>query len=360
MKVSDLIIQSIRSGLSLQITNGSFPSGFNGPYKNPETPLRNTSHWLISCIYAYRVTYDHIFIEAARKALQYIKFEIKKSAYNAVECRLPPTRNKYNGLVGQAWIIEALCEAGKFFSDAESFLIASEISSAFIYSKTLNTWQLPRDANSDIILDRTINHNIWFAASLSMIPHQYSAKAQLEVNLFLDKLPAQLLTYSNNIIHHSSPFYANSFPTSLLRVPLSLSRNFLKKNSVYQKSVAYHAFNLYGLALIYINTKSISLFDKLRVDHLIEASTSPEFLAITSFSKYSYTYNPVGFEMAFTLSVFQSDKINTIISYLFRQISETYNTSSGLFDFQTSDPHTSAARLYEASRLLPFLIQKNK
>lgn len=40
----DLIAKTGRKGISLLNERGAAPAGHNGPYNDPETPLRNTPH----------------------------------------------------------------------------------------------------------------------------------------------------------------------------------------------------------------------------------------------------------------------------------------------------------------------------
>ena len=43
MLLSDIILQSCEAALQLQSEDGSFPPGCNGPYHDPETPVRMDS-----------------------------------------------------------------------------------------------------------------------------------------------------------------------------------------------------------------------------------------------------------------------------------------------------------------------------
>ena len=70
--LSELIIKSARAGLSLQRADGSFPRGHNGPYQDPETPLRNAGHWLITMAYAARMSGEERFHNSVRKVAEYM------------------------------------------------------------------------------------------------------------------------------------------------------------------------------------------------------------------------------------------------------------------------------------------------
>ena len=45
--ITELFTNSAKRGLAIQKKDGSIPAGFNGPYHDTETPVRNTSHYLM-------------------------------------------------------------------------------------------------------------------------------------------------------------------------------------------------------------------------------------------------------------------------------------------------------------------------
>ena len=46
IRLWDLIVKSADKGKELQAGDGSMPAGHNGPHNDPETPVRNTAHWI--------------------------------------------------------------------------------------------------------------------------------------------------------------------------------------------------------------------------------------------------------------------------------------------------------------------------
>jgi hypothetical protein len=51
----DFLGSAADRGLRFQKEDGSFPPGYNGSYDDPETPVRNTGHWLITFLKAYEI-----------------------------------------------------------------------------------------------------------------------------------------------------------------------------------------------------------------------------------------------------------------------------------------------------------------
>ena len=66
----DIYTSILSSSIELQANDGHMPAGHNGPYRDPETPVRNTSHYLISFIRAWELTLDERFKAAANKCLE--------------------------------------------------------------------------------------------------------------------------------------------------------------------------------------------------------------------------------------------------------------------------------------------------
>ena len=76
MQLHDLLERSARHGLTLQDPgDGSLPSGHNGSYGDVETPARNTSHWLMTFVWAHRRSGDPAFRDAAQRAAAYLQSE---------------------------------------------------------------------------------------------------------------------------------------------------------------------------------------------------------------------------------------------------------------------------------------------
>ena len=61
-----LIEFSAAAAIALQAPDGAMPPGHNGPYHDPETPVRNTSHWLITFLKAHDISGRKQFLEAVR------------------------------------------------------------------------------------------------------------------------------------------------------------------------------------------------------------------------------------------------------------------------------------------------------
>ena len=73
VSLDNLIVESATHALEDQSHDGSKIPGFNGPYHDPETPVRNTAHWMISFLKAYKITGEDRFRFGAERAAYYLQ-----------------------------------------------------------------------------------------------------------------------------------------------------------------------------------------------------------------------------------------------------------------------------------------------
>ena len=99
--------------------NGHANAGVNGPYRFVDTPVRNSGHWLIITSYLWKITREERYKELAFHLANYIVDEQKKTSSGAIECMTGERFDHLNGLIGQAWTIEALVYAYEVFRKKE-------------------------------------------------------------------------------------------------------------------------------------------------------------------------------------------------------------------------------------------------
>ena len=252
MYLSDIILQSAHAGLALQSDRGDFPPGHNGPYYDKETPVRNTSHWLITMLKAYEISGKTIFKDSAYRAAKYLTGSEARPMNATFFCRLNPEKDFCNGLIGQAWALEALIFASKVFEDHRYKNLAKTVFAAHPFDSNTGLWRIVNTDGSYRSFDMTFNHQLWFAATGGMIdPKSDGAIGHLVIR-FLDCAQINHLRVrrSGRIQHAiTGPPHKN--------VILSLSRFFFKhsnskaqKTEMVEKEIGYHAFNLCAFAIL--------------------------------------------------------------------------------------------------------------
>ena len=369
MNVHDLILVCATSFLKRQNEDGSFPAGHNGPYYDVELPIRNTSHILILLLKAYALTGDDRFIKPARRAAEYIKADERRPMGANFWSRKTPTRDFSNGLIGPAWIIEALTYAAPYFEDLGLRELAANVFLLHPFNPDKGVWQCVNVDGSHAPVDNTFNHQLWFAAAGNMIDRNPAIKEQVET--FMNRLDGNLDIYRNGLIthhlktHHMSNIKFKRRLKLKARDSLHYFRGDAHMDTVINKAIAYHAFNTHGFALLYDRHKDnpfwsserfkkiiafieSDLYSKGLNQHLRDKGTESVTLP---FNKYGYAYNPPGIEVAHTAQTFEKyfkAKANEIAPMsLNKQLERTFSWDTGFMDRNTDDKVTLASRIYE-------------
>lgn len=363
----DLLVKSAYRGLTLQLENGSFPKGHDGPWNHDDTHLRTTAHWTMLLLKAYKLTGDKKFHESACKALEYIADDHARPFNFSFHCRNSKQGiNRCNGLIGQAWVLEPLITAGMQFNEPEYSTLARDVIRLHPYNFESHAWSAIDIDGTDLGEYKTLNQQIWFGA----MAHTLGINSQDENILclsrdFFSNLPKKINQFDGGIIYHT---YTND--RFLMK---RWTRNLVRKTNKngehsFQRilSISYMPFLLYGIAYI-IDTFSSdfgTVFDDIgflkRAAGYIEKNFPYGFLE--SPDSYRWSYNPVGIEMAYILQVL-SDKEKTsdliqkwtdesrVPRWLIKQLEGYFDFKKQLLNKNTSDPEILSSRLYEAVRL---------
>ena len=372
MELYEILIESVEQGIKLQREDGRMPPGHNGPWNDPETPVRNTSHWLITFSKAYEITGEEKFKDAAEKSIEYLTSEEARPHDYTFHHRKKGEKTKCNGLVGQAWTIEALVYTAKVLDRDELMELAEEVFLLHPFNQDFGLWQRVEIDGELLFYDMTLNHQLWFAASGSMIE---SSRVREQVECFLDNLEDNMDLYSDGtIVHHvardlSGKDFLNSFKNSKnfklffgrLKHLISDYRSettSLEKSR--NKAVGYHSFNTYALALIKQNAQNHAFWSSDKFKKALNYSKSEAYESELEGNSYGFPFNPPGIENAFTLNVFEQDTEKEE-NWITLQLSKTFDFDKNLMDKEevVSDMNTYSARIYEASRLPNYELELN-
>jgi hypothetical protein len=379
MNLSDIIIGSAESLLLLQEKDGSFPAGHNGPYYDEELPLRNTGHVLMILLKAYELSGKDIYLKAALKALSYITDDERRPMGATFWVRKNPQKDFSNGLIGQAWVIEALAYAAESLNDDSLNKLAEEVFLLHPFDEQTGRWQVVNVDGSYGPVDMTFNHQLWFAAAGSLL--QGSEVIQGQVKQFMNKLDSNLELYDNGLIVHALGGNGHKKQSFKKRLKRLIKAQLLERgkapyeNEVINKAIGYHAFNTHGFSLLYNNTKDHQFWQSKTYSQILNFLLTDLFRnglnyflpdaahkgKVLPFNRLGYSYNPPGFEVAFTVQTFKEhykDEYEKLISmWLGRQIERTLDSKSSLMNKQTDDTVTLSARMYEAVRLKEYQLE---
>lgn len=350
MTLHEIIVLSAASALPLQSETGAMPAGHNGPYQDEETPVRNTAHWAIVFLKAHEISEEEKYINAAKKCLEFLMSKEARPMGATFFCRKNPHKDLTNGIVGQAWAIEALIQLSEATSNQEALDLALEVFKFHPFVERFGAWKRVNVEGSYNSMDVTFNHQLWFAAIGGILGMKTQDEETLKmVRIFLDRLDQNLAVYSNGLIRHKYYKYLKgSWPGKLNNAYMmtKVPAKYMK-----MKSVGYHSFNLYGFALLKLSYPEHDFWSSRKFQMSIRYAQSDAYWEQIDSSKYGFPYNPPGIETAFALQVFGGEAA-LIQKWLDRQFQTTWDPQRQMLDAgENFDSNTAGARLYEATRI---------
>ena len=338
-----------------QAADGSFPPGHNGIYLDPETPVRNTAHVLTLLSNLLQRSAPSVEWEAAaQRALAYLLSHRTAQPGRTYECRVAPGKDRCNGVVGQAFVIEALAAAGSALGSDPARRRATELFFTHPWVPDAGLWRRVDPDGEILSFDMTFNHQLWFAAASSQLT--WVPEAHERARTFLDKVARRIWLYRNGIIQHATPMGSIS-PTlgvdrrtvvAAMRARMSAIRS---RRSLYSKSVGYQPFNLYGFALLKRSFPDDDLWSTERFGKMLQVASDSEILRQQATNDYSQCRELGGIKMAFVYETFTSDS-DLVARTASTQIRRSFAITGRVVSPRSSaDPNTVLARLYELSRL---------
>ena len=348
IKIRDILINSADHICEKINLNHPINPGQNGPWNDKMTPIRVTSHWAILLMQAYQITGEFKYKLCADKLLaDIVNFKQRPNGFSFYS-RISDTKDAANGLVGQAWVIEALIYAYKILKCNEYLKLAEEIFLLHKFDEEKGLWFiLDVDGTSDNLC-LTTNQQIWFATLGTILFKETSSKEiKCKIEIFWNEFHDNVSLYSSGVIKHL-------VKKGSLKLFLKSQTNKLK-----ELSIGYQSFNLYALAILKDNIPELSFWKQAKtkrfIKKVINSLSSSMYKRSIYTNKYSFQYNIPGIELLYFKEVFSNyftDKQEEVIKdYFYFQISHHVCPDTLLLNKSTVDPYTLAARVYELTRL---------
>lgn len=363
MKLYDLLSDIATAHLGEIRSDGSMKAGHNGLYNDAETPVRNTAHWLVTFSRLFDYFTDDRFETAATKIASFLQSQEARPHDASFHHRSVSGKDRCNGLIGQAWTIEALAEAARVFGDPDLAAVAEDVFLMHPQDTRSGLWKRVEIDGTILPFDATFNHQLWFAAAgglLADLPWT-SARVNERVEYHLDSLEANVRSYPSGLIFHplkptwSLRRYAHLVRTdtrariavTFLTSSLPLRR---RKVHLHRKAIGYHSFNLYAFALLKRSYPDHEFWDTSAWANAIEYATTSSYRDRVWENEYGSPYNPVGFEIPFAFQTFERCE-DWIPNWVACQLDRHYSDRTAMLDRNTRDATTLTARIYEATRL---------
>jgi hypothetical protein len=373
--VMDFIKDVADANLRRFVDFGCAVAGNNGPYRYEDTNVRNTGHWLIIYTFLWKKYKIESYKVIAERFGDYLIEEQKKSKSGAIKCMLGDKFDHLNGLIGQAWVIEALIYAFNAYGDNKYLECAIKIFNSQEFDNKVGYWQRVELDATNIGYDPTLNHQVWFViAGLMILKEREIVHIREQVNIFLNRLENDYFgVYPDGLIkHYGVKGRPNKLPLNI-RLKIAIKDlcypmrkiNPNKYDSKTQEK-GYHLFELYGYAVMKQYIPDYKLYKKAEfmkaVSFAIDTQKLNEMLNIspvlqgkiaplTGMNRFAYGYNSPAFEYPLVKKMFFSHQNDKAEKELFDiQVKLTYDSEKHMFSKNNYDPETLTARLYECVR----------
>ena len=333
----ELLERSAESALELQREDGSFPPGRNYTYDEPETPVRTTSHWTVTLSEVYDITGKDKFRKAANAAVDYLlSDEVRPHGYT-YHCRDAPGKDRCNGLVGQAGPIRALAHAGPILERRDAIDTAEEVFTIHPFDEEIGLWERVEIDGKKLSFDRTLNHQITFAAGSSKLASESDIVAN-RITTFLNRLPSNMEFHSDGLIKH----YVRPSPADTIRAVFRSSRHWpLLLNEVVfhyysrsknrrKKEIGYQPVNLRGLAQLRVRFPEHENWS----DHILKLSLGS--IDVENCNNVKYGSVIPGISFAWAEHGFKRDTQGTS-EMINKDVQKRISTSSYLLESDTVD-----------------------
>lgn len=347
-------------------------NGHNGPYYDYEMPIRNISHWI--CIFEkyFDIKKDDRYKEAVKLLSRiYLDPEILPENTCCV-CRVKCGKDKTNGVIGPAWVIEGLLASARVLKDDTFYYKAVALFFTQKFSEKYGLWSVIEIDGRNFGFDITFNHQLWFAAAGSqIIDYKYNDVIDKQIKTFLDKACNFFVIHNTGLIFHYVKYKPNFRQARWYNKTFNTTQAGLnhEKPSLIYKEEGYHSFSIYAFALLYDRYKEERFFKSEKVkkaimfafdEHELERlynscskldSTKIAKNSIERLNAYAYPYNSPAFEFMLIDKVFGDGKHTDLFEKMMDiQIDFTYDSEKKSFSRNTEDSETLDARLYELIR----------
>ena len=275
-----------------------------------------------------------------------------------------PVKDSINGVIGQAWIIEALVYAFEVFRDEAYLDCAVSVFHSQHFDPLTGFWKRVDPDGRELGYDYTLNHQVWFClAGLLILQHRRDEEIRRQVSHFLRRVrreyfgvhPDGLIRHYGRMTRFRRPFAALYAKQYVKYAGLRLGVFDPKKVDLLTQEEGYQLFELFGYALIARLRPDDPLFRTKAFRRALALGTDTdrmnERLGVgdpETMNPYAYGYNSPAFEEPLVELLFtgRADAGKTL-SLLELQKRLCYDPETRRLDRNTRDPETLAARLYE-------------
>lgn len=344
----DIYIKAGYLALKKQKTDGSLPCGKNGPHNHNMTTARNTGHFSILFLFLYQQTSNPIWKIAAQKAISHLM--TLRPLEGSFWHRKHPFKPSYNGLIGQAWSLEALIVGYNILKDEKYLECAKNLIDSYKFDHKEFLWYEVDLDGSLRPINMTLNQQIWFTAMVAKICND-NLCIKNNVCEFLSHIEQHMKCRSNGLVYTRIYLKNRSYSQKLAKKILNII-HYENRNEI---DTGYHVFTLTGLAILYETIPEHHYFQSKQFRKILTFSFSDKYLKAFKKSKFGYEYNVIGFELPYVWTIFRQflneNALAKSIEVYNEQLKHYSSETNGLLACNSFDTETLAARIYEVYRI---------
>lgn len=373
-EIENFIKKQAQEAMKLIEIHGYIPGGGNGPYQDNETPVRVSAHWIQIFSWLYSKEGSEQYLDAIEKLASYLyNQKVEKTNYSFC-CRNKEGKDKVNGTIGQAWIIEGLIEASKVLNDNKYYDLAVKVFLNHKFNDKIGCWNRYEIDGRILGYDGTFNHQLWLAAAgAQIVNYKDNEEIRKQIKCFLDNCINNFLfhIHPNGTICHYCCIRDSAYHILYyyLRELKQKFNEILKKPNMRYKEEGYHYFALYGFAILKEEFKDHSIFKHKKMIKAVNYAVNPNNykkqlnvdpqkdgtkLANKIGGKYNiycFPYNSPFYELPYICKIFAPDKLNDeLIDELWEIQKNSCLDEYGNMTQNNKDSITLTARIYELLR----------
>lgn len=347
--IHELLERSAEAALSLQRKDGSFPPSTNGVYKQLETPVRTTSHWLTVLSKSYELSEREIFKKAANKAANFLCSDKVRPHDYTFHSRNNPL--KCDGLVGQAHPIRGLAFGSSALDRKDLCELAFDVFSLHPFNSDIGLWEKVEIDGKIFSFDRTMNHQLTFASAAAEMSNQYE-KVRNKISTFLDHLAVNLHTHSDGVIKHyvRPPF--RKIPLVFTDKPRHwrMIRNeaafwyYSYTSNHKKKEIGYHPVNLRGIARLKQRFSEHCIWGTQVMKEI--SAYIDEFMKKNELYSNKYGSVTPGIQSAYADLILNPDSNSSTTNWIECDIRKRYDFNTNLYDKNSIDPALQSSAIY--------------
>lgn len=352
--------------VSLDSSMALFPGGRNGPYFDLESPIRNSSHALATMAIAHHVTGDERFAEQGRGLTAFLVSDDSFVVSGSHVHRQKPHKDWCNGVIGPAWVIEALALAARCLQDQTAEEAAARLAAAQTFDHGAALWRKNNPSDRSTGIDRTLNHQVAFAVAMQ----SGSTSEDRAVTAFLDHLADGGLRVSESglLVHHIPRRDEVARPVAALKEQLlrtaansgtlsRIRRRGSRGHDHRERDTGYHLYSLFCLGRLALLRPEHHLWSGPEIARATGLAAEPAWLESLRANRYAYPYNGPGLELPLISVAFshvQPRLVQAQARAVEAQVELTWDKEQRAFGRGTPDRLTLMARVFELGlSLLP-------